>query len=141
MRSFFIVLCIGLLFIAGTVYGQTWYPTNQATIGWDASTELVNGNPVPSDNVVKYRVWKKNSDGTGITVVESDIVNTQYTFTFAEEGKFFLGVSALRYSASEELLDESSVCWSDLVECVFNGETFGVRYYIPLSFTPNLRKQ
>ena len=137
MKQFFIII-VALIFWSGLAYGQTWHTANQVTVAWDAVTELTNGTPVPTGDIVKYKVWLKNAVTGGDPVELGEITELEYTITLNIEGKYFVGVSAGRYSSENVFLNESIICWSDVAECIAEG-TFGVQYYLPLADVFNMR--
>jgi len=60
-------------------------------------TILANGNPVPRDNSLKYRVYvKRDASDVQVQEVTTDLISeAQYTITLSEEGCYFVGVRAL----------------------------------------------
>ena len=111
-----IILLIVLLFVP-VAWAQTWHPTNQITMAWDAAT-----------NATKYKVYTKAPDGTNI-VLKAEVTETTYTYTFTEEGRYFLGVQSIREVDTEVL--ESTISWSDNIEVCQDAVNFGAVYYVP----------
>ena len=136
--KYFLLILIGLFFVTGAAYGQTWHTANQATMAWDAVTQLSNGDPIPVGDIVKYKVWLKNAVAGGDPTELGEIAELEYTITLNTEGKYFVGVSALRYSKDNVLLNESAISWSDMAECTAAGP-FGIQYFLPLKFPIGLR--
>jgi len=120
-----------------------WKVTNQATIAWDAATTLIDGTPVPANNSVKYRVYMANAvtdpnKGNPVLLTQEPISVLEYIITLNIEGKYYVGVSAVRYDDVGFELNESVVNWSDV-----NGEAtpnpFGFVHYIKMGSPKNLR--
>ena len=139
MKTFLVIIGI-LFFFSGVAYGQTWHTANQVTVGWDAVTQLTNGDPIPTGDSVKYKVWLKNAVTGGDSAELEEITELEYTITLNTEGKYFVGVSALRYSSENVLLNESITCWSDTIECTAEGP-FGIQYFLPLKSPGGLTKK
>ncbi|MGB2828564.1 MAG: hypothetical protein WBC50_10290 [Dehalococcoidales bacterium] len=139
MKTFLVIIGI-LFFFSGIAYGQTWYTANQVTVQWDAVTELSNGDPVPAGDIIRYKVWLKNAVTGGEPVELAEIAELEYTITLNTEGKYFAGVSALRYTSENILLNESTISWSDVAECTAEGP-FGIQYFLPLKLPGGLRKK
>ena len=132
-----IALILSVAFAVGAV---EWRTANQTTIGWDAVTLLDDGSALPAGTTIQYRVYMSNSitdptKANPVTLTTTD--QLEYTITLNAEGKFYVGVSAVRFDGTEEV-DESAINWSDV-----NGEMtpdpFGLRFYKPLPAPKNLR--
>ena len=137
MKKVIVTLLISLVFVVSALSIE-WKTANQATVQWDAVTTLSDGNPVPSDNSVKYRVYLANAvtdpDKTNPSLLTTNPISAlEYIITLNTEGKYYIGVSAVRYdSTGAEIADtESDINWSDT-----NGEStpnpFGLVYYIKM---------
>lgn len=140
IKRILIIAAIVFLIGAPVSYAQTWHTADQITVEWAPATTLVDGNPVPAGDTVKYKVWLRNASTGGEPVVVAEVSTVEHTITLGVEGQFYVGVSALRYNSDETLLNESTVCWSDVVECTAEG-TFGIQYFLPLEFTGGLKKK
>ena len=130
-----------LFFFSGVAYGQTWHTANQVTVAWDAVTTLSNGGPIPAGDSVKYKVWLKNAVTGGDPTELGEITDLEYTITLNTEGKYFVGVSALRYTSEDMLLNESTISWSDVAECTGVEGLFGIQYFLPLKSPGGLKKK
>lgn len=126
--AFFAVLA--MIFVSVPVFSQTWHTTNQATVAWDAVT-------VPS-GTVSYKVYIKPEVGGTETLVTT-VTTTQATITFAEEGRYFTGVSTVR-TVNSVPIESSTISWSNIASVCQNGVTFGIQYYIPPSAPVGLRR-
>lgn len=139
-----LAVCTLLFFLlyAGSVFGQTWYTANQATVAWDAVTTLDNGDPIPTTDTVEYVVYLANAttDPNKTNPVEvGRTTNLEDTITLNVEGSFFVGCQAIRKDSAGTQLSASIIGWSDDPAIVFNGQTFGIRYFLPPSVPAGLR--
>jgi hypothetical protein len=146
---FVILLCFFMALLSASIAsGQIFYPANEKTIAWDAVTTVVDadGNdfPISATDVIKYKVLLASYDGSqiGTPQVLGITTNTNYVVTLSDEGKYVVGVSALRYlsPSDEESISESTITWSHLPEGV-EGEPFGLVLFYPLKFPIGLRIQ
>jgi hypothetical protein len=135
------VLVVAILFVAGIALAQTWHTANQATVAWDAVL-LDNGDPIPPTDTVEYVVYLSNAitDPNKDNPVEvATTTDTDQVITLNVEGSYFVGVKAVRKIADGTNVGESVVAWSDDPQYVQNGETFGLRYFLPPAAPSNLR--
>ena len=107
---------------------QEWKTLNKAQVSWDAVTQDIDGKPLPATDTIKYEVILADS-------VNKENIKVLWTgpevtalITLTAEGKYFLGVRALRYQG-EEKIGESEISWSD-DPAATNGSPFGVVYFI-----------
>lgn len=136
------VLILGLAVLAWAA--DVFYPTNQGTLEWDAVTTMTNGLPVPATDAMAYNVFIKNE----ATAVETkanatDIVTPTYTITFANEGKYRVGIQAVRIIKTggvETGRSVSAIAWSSDPLAVSAGQTFGFEFYTPPKAPINMRK-
>ncbi|RKY08634.1 MAG: hypothetical protein DRP56_03785 [Planctomycetota bacterium] len=139
-----IMALLVLLLLPGFIFAQDdWHTANQATVGWDAVTTLENGDPVPPNDTVTYKVYLRDyntGDETLLTTDGNGISETQYTITFDNEGLYIAGVSAVRLPEGETDPLESTICWSDMPDCVDSGGgTFGIKFFHVVSTPHGLR--
>jgi hypothetical protein len=118
---------------------DTWHGTNQVTVAWDTST-LSDGTPLPAGESIKYYVYTKNEDGSGILVVGTTNL-LEYTITVAEGSRVIPGVAAARIVADGTETDQSAVSWADDPAAVADGATFGLTNYKKASAPKGLRKK
>lgn len=107
---------------------QTWYPTNQATVGWDAVTQLADGNPLPADTTIKYAVYRAAPDRGNQVLLADNIDGTEYVVTLSAEGQYLVGVQAIRLVAGVEVA-RSTIAWSDDPQAA--QVPFGLVYFVP----------
>jgi hypothetical protein len=126
--GFVLSLVIGLAF-ARTADALEWVSTNQATIGWDATTLNESGDSFPPNDVIGYKVYtKKVPSDSEIEVGET--TNLQYTLLFVEEGKYVAGVRTVRTPEGETIPILSDITWSDSTDVVAVPDPFGFVYYV-----------
>ncbi|MHC4537465.1 MAG: hypothetical protein ACYS6K_26290, partial [Planctomycetota bacterium] len=125
-----LIACLILLFAFGA-HALEWRSTNQATISWDPVTTLVNGDPIPATDLIRYRIYLKES-GTTAELFVDEIGFSTYTITLSTEGKYIVGIQAVRYDSAGVEVGESEINWSDV-----NGEAtpnpFGLVFFHPPS--------
>lgn len=129
-----ILLSLLLLLWTTTIQAQTWVPTNQLSIGWDASQGWSDGTLEPGQ-LVQYKVYisKVGPNGNpGTPELKTTTSLLQATITFIEYGKFILGVSAIIISAGSEV-SASEISWSNNPSVCQDGKAFGAVYRIVVS--------
>ena len=127
------LMIVAIVFFAGIALAQTWHTANQATVAWDAVL-LDNGDPIPPTDTIEYVVYLSNAitDPDKINPVEvATTTNLEQLITLNVEGSYFVGVKAVRKIADGTNVGESTVAWSDDPQYVQNGQTFGLRYFLP----------
>jgi len=135
-KRWLIVPFLLVFLVAGLALAQTWHTANQATVAWDAVT-------VPADSTVEYIVYLSNAvtdpnkDNPAEVATTTDL---DQLITLNVEGSYFVGVKSRRIlTADGTNVGESDISWSDDPTRVQNGETFGLRYFIPPDAPGNLR--
>jgi len=101
------------------------------TVAWDQVT-VVSGT-------VTYKTYRKLAVG-GVETYVGTVSALQATLTFAEEGRYILGVRSVRNVDGIEV-ESSTISWSDNPAVCMNGKTFGVQYYVPPDAPKGLRTQ
>ncbi len=136
MKKLFMIVC--LIFCLSTqVYAiDNWYVANEKTIEWTAPASLVNGDPIPTDNVIEYAIYISTDKSDPIEVAITS--ETSYTIAFDIEGDWLIGVEAIR-KVNDQVVSKSQIAWSDMAEYCENGVTFGVRYYVPVEEVKRLK--
>lgn len=136
------VLAIGVLLVFAAVtnlYAVTWHTANQTSVAWEPVTTLSDGSLVPATDTVEYVIYLSNvatdPDKTNPREVWQGADLTA-TITLNVEGQFLVGIKAVRMLADGTVVSESPRVWSDDPLVVKDGETFGVRYFLPL-MAPN----
>lgn len=134
----FLVLVILFSFLS-SAYAINWSIADQKTVGWDAVTTIGNDEPIPSGDVIKYRVYISKMP-SGEEQVVGDTDQLQYTITFTEEGKYIVGVQTVRIpqGETEEIL--SSINWSNSEDIEAVPVPFGIKFFVnpsaPKGFGP-----
>jgi hypothetical protein len=142
MKKQLSIAIVILLLIVGVAFAQTWHTANQATVEWDAVTTVGGGQPLPAGDTIEYVVYLANAitdpDKNNPSEVAT-ITGTSHLITLNVEGSYFVGVKAVRKISDGTNVGESEVAWSDDPQYVQNGETFGLRYFLPPDATKNMR--
>lgn len=136
MKKMWAILVILVVMATGIALAQTWHTANQATVEWDAVT-------VPADSTVEYVVYLANAitDPNKNNPTEvATLTGTSQLITLGVEGSYFVGVKSRRIlTADGSNVGESDISWSDDPTRVQNGETFGLRYFVPPDAPGNMR--
>lgn len=130
-----------LLLLPVIVFAQVeWVTDNPLTIAWDAITTKDDGTPLGPTDTVVYGVYIRDVK-TAVETKITDVPGTTYTHTFTTEGRYHMGVTAIRGIDNGDgtiTVTESAINWSD-VDGVMTPNPFGSRYFISPSIPPNLR--
>lgn len=141
-KRLIVILALFIMLIGSIALAQTWHTANQATVAWDAVTTVDNGDPLPATDTIEYVVYLSNAvtDPDKNNPVEvARTTNTEQLITLNVEGSYFVGCKAIRKIADGTNVGESVVAWSDDPQYVLNGQTFGLRYFMPPAAPSNLR--
>ena len=135
MKKLLFVLVFVL--VASVSFGQNWVNTNQATVAWDAITyQLDTGETL----IYKTYLVNAKTDPDKISpAFIGETAATEYLFTFAEKGSYFVGVKSVVRVDAEDVA-ESEIGWSDDPTYASAGATFGLRFYpvpaVPVGLRP-----
>jgi hypothetical protein len=135
MKKFLIVLAFLLVvFEAGSSAAAvtTWVSGSSLTVGWNAITTFTDGTTIPSGDVIKYDVYYKPDGATAppyVKVTTSPIAALSYIVAPTAEGKFNIGVVAIRFNSAGTQLSSSDLSWSDIAANCQGGQTFGLNFY------------
>lgn len=141
-RYLTIGLIVFVMVAASLAFAQVWHTANQATIGWDAVTTIEGGAPLPAGDTIEYVVYLSNAitdPGKDNPVEVATLTDLTQLITLNTEGRYFVGVKAVRKIQDGTEVGESEVSWSDNPQVVLNGDTFGLRYFLPPSGPVNVR--
>jgi hypothetical protein len=132
-----------LLFAFTPAYSIEWKAANQVTVQWDAPTTLVDGSPIPAGAIIMYEVYLANAvtdpgktNPTNLTP-NAPISDLSMVITLAVEGKFYVGVKAVRVE-NNETLSVSEINWSD-ANGAATPNPFGLVHYLAPAAPGNLR--
>jgi hypothetical protein len=121
MKKIMLMVLIGI-FCFSFVYAQEFHTTNQATIDWEQD---LGGIPAAE---VKWNVYLANAitdPGKTNPVKIGNAVGRPYTITLNVEGKYYVGVSAVR-TISGTVVGETDILWADTQTEV---PAFGLQYF------------
>lgn len=148
MKKILFIL-VSLLLFASVASAETWYKVNQATFAWDAVTTLVQEDgttiPVPATDVIRYNVFVKDRKTGAENEVAHEILETQFTISFPNEGFYYLGAQTVRYVSVDGLIPSgdppltSAIAWSSDAAACLNNDPFGVRNHLPPGNPKNLK--
>jgi len=133
MKKLFIIAAI--MIFAAPAMAQTWYTANQVTLAWDAVPKVL-----ATDQANKYQVYSRNDLVSLGSKIGTEITATQLLISLTVEGRYYLGVKAVRYPAGETVGIESvGTAWSN-VAADTGGSPFGVMYFVAPGFPGGLRR-
>ena len=136
MKKHFLFIMVALLVAwacARVSFADTiFYNANQSTIGWDAVTTDVDGDPV----TCTYEVFIVNAitDPGKTNPVIVPVTANEYTMTIGVKGRYFVGVRAV--------LDadvKSEINWADLPDYQ-TVAPFGIKYLALPNIPMNIHK-
>lgn len=124
------LIIISIFITIGTFFNsesqaQTWFTANQVTFAWDAVAKVL-----PTDQPNKYQVYSRNDAVSLGTKISGEITSTQLLVAFTTEGRYYLGVEAIRYPAGETIGIQSERAWSNVAKDTAGGVPFGVMYFV-----------
>jgi hypothetical protein len=137
-----------LLLFAATAAAVTWHPANAARVTWDPVTSTMDkdGNrmPLPAGDQITYRVYTK-PPGTEQMLLVGEPDEPLQVITFDIEGRFLIGLMAVRWSMVNGTLQEvqtSDITWTDNPERLAPGvDPFGVQYFNPPSPPEGVKRE
>ena len=134
------VFILGLFLAFSAQAADSWKTSNQVSIAWDPVTALTDGSPLPAGDVIKFDLFVRpdGDTGAGTKVTPTPIASTTGIIVFGAEGRWRVGVNALRYNAAGELLATSTTAWSSDVAACQGGNTFGVIFFVAPAGVKNL---
>jgi hypothetical protein len=140
MKKLFLLasLLVSIVAISVPVMAVDFITANQATVAWDPVTKSVDGTVTFAAGEITYSVYLANAitdpNKANPSKVRT-IPETQTTLTLNTEGKYFVGVSAVRTVAGS-LIGESAITWSDQ-----STPAFGIQFFVIPGPPTGLRPQ
>lgn len=130
---FTMIFTLGFCFFS-LAQAQMWVTANQGTVAWDPVPPLTVGD------TIKYQVFTRSGTSGGGTPVGGEITATQQAITFVTEGRYFVGVKAIRYPVGETVgIPSVETSWSsDPLVCAAEGP-FGFVYFVAPGGVKGLR--
>lgn len=129
MLVFLTILLIG--FVSNAMADISWRTANQMTIGWDAVTTIDDGTAIPEGSTIEYKIFLSNAmtdPGKTNPVQIAQITGNEYTVTLNIEGRYVVGIQTIR-KIGNEIVSESIMSWSDMIDVTENGVAFGAQYF------------
>jgi hypothetical protein len=148
MRKLFLVIALLIAFCFAWAFGaitqsvaQTWHPSNQVTIAWDAVAPLLATDTISYYVYVQFvptgELLGSIDTANGLAYQEVDVL--QATISFSAEGRYYLGVATKR-TLEDGAITISQINWSN-INGTSTPDPFGVVYYVPPDMPLNLRPQ
>jgi hypothetical protein len=116
MKRIWIVALVLMLIGFSFAMAQQIHWANQITVTWDPPLTLVDGTPIPAEDIIAYNLYLRDYDEATMTPIpgtEAFVETTsliQFTYTL-NEGVWDPGVSAIRYIGGTGQPIESVIIW------------------------------
>lgn len=138
-----LALIAGILLLASVCQAQTWVNVNQLTCTWDIVTTDGDGDPLPADGVLHYKLYLANADTdpTKTSPVQvADVTTLEATITLNTKGRYYVGVKAVWiYTDLSEM--ESGINWADEIENQETVDLWAIRHHVSPKPAKNLTRQ
>jgi len=145
-KAFWFIIGFWIVFSWFLVTGaqaQTWHNVNQVTCAWDVVTTDIDGDPLPIDGTLHYRLFLANADTDPTKTNPSQVADTtdlQTTITIGTKGRYYVGVQAIWiYTDLSELA--SGINWADEIADQETVSIWAIRHQMPPQKAKDLVKQ
>ena len=120
-----LMIVISIFIFAGLSSAESWHTANAINVGWDIVEKIVD------TDIIKYQLYTMSLNDGDISMYGEEVSTNESVIKFSKEGKYYIGVRAVRYPKGELMgINSESVSWSnDAAVCVDN-DIFGVTYYV-----------
>lgn len=138
----FLVMVVFFMFVSVAWADVSWFTANQKTVMWDAVTTNTSGGTIPDTDTIEYVLYLSNTITDPSKSNPAEVGTTTeltYTITLNVEGLYYVGIKSVRKLPDGVIAGESEVVWSDNPLYVSNGNTFGLRYFLPPSIISGFR--
>lgn len=128
--SFYLCFFAFVLICAQFANAVDWKTANQVTLAWNPATSMGGGAAIPEGDVVSYEVFTVPEIGDKALdrTPEGETLSTEMVISFIEEGRFYLGVRAVR-SKNGQRLSQSEIIWTDDPSVMKDGKAQGVIFF------------
>ena len=115
-----VVLLILLPFFMCGIMGQTVHYTDQATISWDAVTELTDDCPITAEDIVEYELYRTpypvvDGQNPAAHTLEGAVSSTQLDVNVPNDGvSYAYGVRTKLTTDGGVTVLYSAINWSDV---------------------------
>jgi hypothetical protein len=125
--NFCLCLSIFLFIFINSSHAVDWLTANQVTLAWNPVTSMEGGAAIPEGDVISYEVFSVPEIGDKALdlKLEGETLSTEMTISFIEEGRFYLGVRAVRQKYDKRV-SQSQVIWTDDPGAMKDGKAQGV---------------
>ena len=133
-KKLLVLVIVAMAIVAGQVHAQQWYPANQVTLAWDPVAKVAT-----TDQPNKYQVYMRTDLVSAGQKIAGEITANQLLISFTTEGRYYLGVEAIRYPQGETTgIPSSSKAWSNNAADTAN-KPFGVLFFTAPGSVSNIR--
>lgn len=128
-----IFLFLLVLLVPFLSFAVEWNVSDKALFQWDVVEDVTNDN---YDLAYEIYVRDEKEEEIFLGIVSQN----QSDVPFPIEGRFVVGVRTVLISrTTNEIVNCSEKSWSDVTDDVFEGNTFGFKYFKNLSDPTNLK--
>lgn len=134
LLSCFVALFFTVSLVVSLAWALKWHNVNTFSCSWNAVTTDIDGDPLPSDTTIMYRVHLANAvtdpdKASPAMVSEVSTLNT--TITLDTKGQFYIGVQAVLIFINANLEMVSGINWADEIADQDTVELWAVRHHAP----------
>ena len=127
-----LIIALSILFFATAAFAAVYITANQKLVSWDAVKYATDGTtPIPVDQV-SYRIYVANAltdpNHANPAKIANNITGTSYLVTLNIEGRYDVGVSAVRTVNGLEI-NESPITWSNISGVP---DPWGIQYFMQI---------
>jgi len=146
------LLVILFILFAVSVNAETvrfWHTADSKGIAWDPVLINSAGTPLPTGEEVRYNIFIMDVKNPNPLMIQENWKDTSILITFSLEASYIFGVQSTRWLLADPAdpedfdaqVSESTISWTNNPDVCYNGETFGVRYFLPPGQAKGLRRQ
>lgn len=119
-----LIIALSLFVFSAFVNAESWHTANAVNIAWGAVDKIAE------TDIVKYQVYVKSINDGEITMYGDETSEIDVYVKFEKEGKYYIGVQAIRYPINEIIgIKSETISWSDNPEVCGETGTFGITFY------------
>jgi len=132
MKRYFmliVVLVVVLFSLPLAAKAMDWY-SSPIKVAWDAVTTYTSGEMIDQTDTslsVKYVAVVKDLQNNQIDTIATGVEALEVQIIYAQKGRYAVGIYTELHDADTQHVYTSDYAWSDVVECVKDGQTFAIK--------------
>jgi hypothetical protein len=134
LLSCFVALFFTLSLVVSLAWALKWWNVNTFSCSWDTVITDVDGDPLPSDTTVMYRVHLANAvtdPNKASPTVVSEVSTPNTAITLNTKGQFYVGVEAVLLFIEDNSEMVSGINWADEIADQDTVELWAIRHHAP----------